>query len=72
MYIVSYRCTAGHYHEVESGLTRNEAIVLAAEGRRNGDTMRVDRQCDGHPAGPYDPLGQTVYCDGTCLPAIAD
>lgn len=22
--------------------------------------------CQGHPAGPYDPLGQTVYCDGTC------
>lgn len=24
------------------------------------------RECDGHPAGPYDPMGQTVYCDGSC------
>jgi len=22
--------------------------------------------CQGHPAGPYDPMGQTVYCDGSC------
>lgn len=25
-------------------------------------------QCEGHPAGPYDPMGQTVYCDGRCRP----
>jgi hypothetical protein len=23
-------------------------------------------ECEGHPAGPYDPAGETVYCDGTC------
>lgn len=23
-------------------------------------------ECNGHPAGPYDPMGKTVYCDGTC------
>lgn len=22
--------------------------------------------CDGHPAGPSDPMGETVYCDGSC------
>lgn len=22
--------------------------------------------CAGHPAGAYDPMGQTVYCDGRC------
>ena len=22
--------------------------------------------CSGHPAGPYDPIGETVYCDGSC------
>jgi hypothetical protein len=22
--------------------------------------------CEGHPAGPFDPLGETVYCDGSC------
>lgn len=25
-----------------------------------------NRECQGHPAGPFDPMGQTVYCDGTC------
>lgn len=25
-----------------------------------------DEGCEGHPAGPFDPMGQTVYCDGTC------
>lgn len=22
--------------------------------------------CQGHPAGPFDPMGVTVYCDGSC------
>lgn len=22
--------------------------------------------CDGHPAGAFDPMGVTVYCDGSC------
>ena len=24
------------------------------------------KQCEGHPGGPYDPMGETVYCDGSC------
>ena len=45
-----------------------------------GDTEEIDRLetrwaelesmldgCQGHPAGPHDhPMGQTVYCDGSC------
>lgn len=23
--------------------------------------------CEGHPAGPFDPMGETVYCDGSCV-----
>lgn len=23
-------------------------------------------ECEGHPAGPSDPMGETTYCDGTC------
>lgn len=23
-------------------------------------------ECDGHPAGPFHPMGETVYCDGSC------
>lgn len=26
----------------------------------------VAYECDGHPAGPFDPMGETVYCDGSC------
>jgi hypothetical protein len=26
-------------------------------------------ECDGHEAGPFDPMGVTVYCDGSCLTA---
>lgn len=26
----------------------------------------TEDDCEGHPAGPYDPMGQTVYCDGSC------
>lgn len=32
-------------------------------GCERGDEQR---ECRGHPAGPYDPPGQTVYCDGSC------
>lgn len=24
------------------------------------------RECEGHHPGPFDPMGETVYCDGTC------
>jgi hypothetical protein len=28
---------------------------------------KEELECGGHPAGPYDePMGQTVYCDGSC------
>jgi hypothetical protein len=33
------------------------------------DPSQNDDGCEGHPAGPNDPMGETVYCDGTCQPA---
>lgn len=24
--------------------------------------------CDGHPAGPFDPMGLATFCDGSCQP----
>ncbi len=24
------------------------------------------RECPGHPAGEFDQMGETVYCDGSC------
>jgi hypothetical protein len=70
MYIVSYLGSDGKYWAIEDDCGYREAIALVAEGERKGDTMKVDRRCDGHPAGPYDPMGHTVFCDGTCLPAV--
>ena len=29
-------------------------------------TARPVRECHGHPAGTNGPMGQTVYCDGSC------
>lgn len=26
-----------------------------------------DDGCQGHPAGPCDPMGETIYCDGSCV-----
>jgi hypothetical protein len=34
------------------------------------ETTTTHPECPGHPAGPHDPMGQTVYCDGTCQPPI--
>lgn len=25
-----------------------------------------ENRCEGHPASEFDPMGQTVYCDGSC------
>lgn len=27
---------------------------------------REAAECQGHPAGPFDPMGQEVFCDGSC------
>ncbi len=26
----------------------------------------VGEGCEGHPPGPFDPMGVTFYCDGSC------
>jgi len=25
-----------------------------------------EHDCQGHPAGPFDPMGATMFCDGSC------
>lgn len=40
----------------------DEAARLVAAHDRD----RAPRECEGHPAGPFDPMGETVYCDGSC------
>jgi hypothetical protein len=34
-------------------------------------TVELSGECEGHPAGPYDRMGETVYCDGSCSPTHA-
>jgi hypothetical protein len=47
-------------------------VATAADYRRRGEPDPwgiydpADDECEGHPAGPFDPMGETVYCDGTC------
>lgn len=30
------------------------------------DFTPADPECEGHPAGAFDAMGETVYCDGSC------
>lgn len=46
-----------------------DTICLACKIARQADQDDLgedDQECEGHPAGPYDPMGVTVYCDGSC------
>lgn len=45
---------------------RADAIYAA---QRDED---LENECPGHPAGPFDPMGETVYCDGSCVPVVRD
>lgn len=36
------------------------------DAQHAADQLNEEAECEGHPAGPYDPMGETVYCDGTC------
>ena len=37
---------------------------IAPDGIRY--SLEEERDCPGHPAGPFDPVGVTTYCDGSC------
>jgi hypothetical protein len=41
-----------------------------ADDAAGADKIAADhvakRECEGHPAGEFDPMGETVYCDGSC------
>jgi hypothetical protein len=37
--------------------------------REEDESESADEGCQGHPAGPNDPMGQTVTCDGSCREA---
>lgn len=42
---------------------------LARDGCPECETRELREyplECEGHPAGPFAPMGETVYCDGSC------
>jgi hypothetical protein len=41
-------------------------IEVDAGCRRCGLPVNFAPECEGHPSGPFDPMGETVYCDGSC------
>ena len=60
---------AKYYIDGERGLTVSEICPDHEEQMQGAcdicDT-EDDDECEGHPAGEFDPMGVTVYCDGTC------
>lgn len=42
-----------------------DPVAVKFVGPQDAALLRDD-ECEGHPAGPYDPMGETVYCDGSC------
>lgn len=58
----SYACE--YYNGVMLGCEDcgTELIEVTADGE-----VSYYGVCEGHPAGPYDPMGETVYCDGSCV-----
>ena len=49
----------------EEGFVGKKA-VLARELALEAADAKEAAECEGHPAGEFDRMGETVYCDGTC------
>jgi hypothetical protein len=68
VYDALYRPLVKHFNE-DNELFK-PLMFAAAVGRAEGTWVRENGPgpdgCEGHPAGLHDPMGQTVYCDGTC------
>lgn len=58
-------CTYGAY-ALYAGGTGWDVAHYDPECPEHGEDELDIIECPGHPAGPFDPMGQTVYCDGTC------
>lgn len=52
--------------ENEARLDRVASVMAEVEELYKAVDYRTEPECAGHPAGPADPMGQTVYCDGSC------
>jgi hypothetical protein len=47
-------------------LSRCDAREISARAAEAPHESTEEPECQGHPAGPFDPMGETVYCDGSC------
>lgn len=45
---------------------RNALAKVDAAIESEHEKLAGVKECEGHPAGPYDAMGRTVYCDGSC------
>jgi hypothetical protein len=75
---MSREATTKLLEEIAEGILDRDAVILACVNYMSeadvADMCRVNEffpdededECEGHPAGPFDPMGQTVYCDGSC------
>ena len=65
---------ARHAHEIGVLLSTAQTAINQqgynlpddSEESADDEADEGDAGCQGHPAGPFDPMGVTVYCDGTC------
>lgn len=47
-------------------MTDEPAMSLGDDVAVRQTLEALEAWCEGHPAGPYDHMGQTTYCDGSC------
>ena len=66
------RAAARHAHELGVLLSTAQTAINQQGYRLPNDSDEFDEGdeddsgCQGHPAGPLDPMGVTVYCNGIC------
>ena len=52
-------------YEILAAEAAGEIALTEDEGEAVEAAVR--ECCQGHPAGPFDPRGETMYCDGSCV-----
>lgn len=49
---------------------RVQAVRDEQAADEEAERVADETECQGHPAGPFDPMGETVFCDGSCRPRM--
>lgn len=66
--VAALEAVAGSADDVEARDKARDILDTAFNdwARKTQSPYDEARECEGHPAGEFDPMGQTVYCDGSC------